>query len=1577
MTENRVTLTGFASLPADTFAEGSETGADIDTTRTGPFPGQPVGGWSGVQFADKDSYWFIVDSLFGGNSDTLARIYQVDPNFAGIEGGDGSVEIENFITLGDPNNLVPFEIRNENDPERPLTGTDFDTEALVIDSNGNLWVGDEYGPYLLHFDREGTLLEAPIDTPNIPQLNTLNGQEPINIGHRGASGPLPEHTLAGFQLALEQGADFIETDYVMTSDGVPIVRHEPLLENTTDILDRPEFSDLGEAEPLRDRETTKTIDGVEYTGFFAEDFTLAEIKTLRARQPRPERSDEFDDLYEIPTMAEVIQLVKDYEASTGQQVGIVHELKHNSYFDSIGLNVEEATVRVLVEEDFTNPEQNIIQTFEIAPLISLDKEIMPEAGIDVPLHQLTGAFSEEFSPGFSFPYDIIANFSNPDFTEEDARAVYGELVDIIDLGVDTGYGDLLALPEVYQFMSTYAEAVNPWKNTILLRELLEEPVDGDGDGNAEISTQLTGEVFPLIEYAHDAGLLVNVYTLRDEERYLTLNPDGTVQTPQEEAEDLIRLGADGLIGDFPETIETVLDAVLADEVRSPQNPEVEAGEEVVNLRGSRGFEGIGYSPDRTTLYPILEAPVDGDPENSLRIYEYDIETGTYSDELVGLYPLSDSGDTPTFQLGDLTPINDTEFLAIERDDFQAEEAFLKKIFKIDISQVDENGFVQKTELVDLLNIADPEDLNNDGDTDFTLPITSVEDVLAIDEKTVLVSVDNNYPFGDFATGRPPELDDNEIILLELPEPLDLDPRLGVAGLDFNPLEGSLDEYIGFENGSYFIEVPDGEINEFFNWNEQYPQLVSAHRGGFLPGFPENAIATFANTLTTAPALLEVDVRRTADGEWILMHDDDLDRTTNGTGLVEETTLAEIQTLQLVDKDGNLTPYKVPTLQEAILWAEGKTILELDIKSDDFTGEVAEIITELDGEDQVRFITQDIEQATEVYNINPEIHLGLFIIPENQESVFADVAAAPFTLDSVSAFTGTQPQPAEFYQSLHDEGIVAIQGLFGDQDTFDGESIDDLSEEQRDTLFTTVFDNGADAIAADYYQQIAGIIGYPVADTVVNNIEFLGEVTFETGFIYEGTEVGGISGITYDPGTNLYYGLSDDRGNRAEPAEGASFDEPARYYDIAIDLSDGSLDEGDVTFTEFTTLSNVGGSPFNGGAIDPEGIALAENGNLYISSEGDADNLINPFVAEFTAEGQIFDNLPVPEKFLPTADQSSGIQNNQAFEGLTITPDNQFLYTATEGALFQDEESSSLESVSPSRIIQYNLSTQEPIAEFAYLTDAVAETPEPDDSYGLVELLAVDDEGTLLAMERSFVSGIGNNIRIYEIDTQDATDVSDIESLADADIAELAIEKRLVADLEADFGIEEDNVEALTFGGTLPDGSQSLIAVSDNNFNSNGQLTQFLAFSLDIDEPETKPDIIDLTTFTAEISAVNDAGFDNIGGFYQAIDAEGTVIDPLSGNEVNVGDMGYEDAALANSVVQLRDGENANIELNGSMVYVPYLLANGTRFFTAYEEANPDGIDHVMSQGDNTFGFEDLLGGGDNDFNDFVISFDIA
>ena len=233
-----VILRGFASLQADTFAEGPNAGKDISANeRTGPFSGQPVQGFSGVQFAPSDdgSFWFLSDNGFGSkdnSSDYLLRIYQVDPNFAGAEKGNGNVLIEDFIQFADPNNQIPFEIVNENTEDRLLTGADFDIESFVIGENGDIWVGDEFGPFLLHFNSNGTLLEAPISTPDLqgdqvrsPQnpevlFDTLTGEPPIIIAHRGASGLRPEHTLEAYSLGLELGADFIEPDLVATKDGV-------------------------------------------------------------------------------------------------------------------------------------------------------------------------------------------------------------------------------------------------------------------------------------------------------------------------------------------------------------------------------------------------------------------------------------------------------------------------------------------------------------------------------------------------------------------------------------------------------------------------------------------------------------------------------------------------------------------------------------------------------------------------------------------------------------------------------------------------------------------------------------------------------------------------------------------------------------------------------------------------------------------------------------------------------------------------------------------------------------------------------------------------------------------------------------------------------------------------------------------------------------------------------------------------------------------------------------------------------------------------------------------------------------
>lgn len=378
-------LSGFAELPADTFAGGPPSGqydAEGNLLEQPLYEGQPVQGFSGVQFADKNSYWFLADNGFGSklnSQDYLLRLYRVDPNFQGGKGDQ--VEVEEFIQFSDPDQQVPFSIKNQDTADRLLTGFDFDLESFVIADDGSFWVGEEFGPYLLHFDATGKLLEPPIPTPNF----------------------------------------------------------------------------------------------------------------------------------------------------------------------------------------------------------------------------------------------------------------------------------------------------------------------GPND-----STEI---------------------------------------------------------------------------VRSPDHPAVLAGEAEATLGRSKGYEGLAINPDKTKLYALLEGAVEGDPEDMLRINEFDLASKAFT-ELKGNYRLEDLSHA----IGDVAVVNENEYLVIERDGKEGEEAQFKKIFKIDLSQQDAEGYVAKTEVVDLLNIQDPLDLNADGSQEFRFPFVTIEDVLVYDKDTLVVANDNNYRR---VGGRPPEPDQTEILLVDLEQPLDLDPQVGI------------------------------------------------------------------------------------------------------------------------------------------------------------------------------------------------------------------------------------------------------------------------------------------------------------------------------------------------------------------------------------------------------------------------------------------------------------------------------------------------------------------------------------------------------------------------------------------------------------------------------------------------------------------------------------------------------------------------------------------------------------------------------------------------------------------------------
>jgi hypothetical protein len=333
------------------------------------------------------------------------------------------------------------------------------------------------------------------------------------------------------------------------------------------------------------------------------------------------------------------------------------------------------------------------------------------------------------------------------------------------------------------------------------------------------------------------------------------------------------------------------------------------------------------------------------------------------------------------------------------------------------------------------------------------------------------------------------------------------------------------------------------------------------------------------------------------------------------------------------------------------------------------------------------------------------------------------------------------------------------------------------------------------------------------------LQFRGQAVMPTGTTFQGTIVGGLSSITYDAKRGVFYTLSDDPG-------------PARYYTVGLDLRDGHLSNGDVRFHAVTSLLAPGGQPYAPNSLDPEGLVLTKDRELILTSEGFADRLIDPFVRRYALDGFFRGALPVPQPFLTTADKSSGVRPNLGFESAGVPPDGRFLFTATENALYQDGPAATVANGSPARILRYNLQSGRLDRQWVYQTDTVAELPAPPTAFsvnGVVELLPLNNE-FLIAMERSFsvgAPGTGNTIKLYLVALPGATDVNGRDTIQAKGYR--PARKTLLLNLN-DLGIPLDNVEGLTFGPRLPDGRQSLVLVSDNNFAAN-QFTQFLLFAV--------------------------------------------------------------------------------------------------------------------------------------------------
>ena len=353
----------------------------------------------------------------------------------------------------------------------------------------------------------------PPPPPATPTYATLNGDAPLVIGHRGASGERPEHTLESYKLAIEQGADFIEPDLVMTLDGVLIARHEPMLDDTTDVASK--FS--------ADRKVTKNVDGVDITAYFASTFTLAEIKTLRAVQSRASRPQEFNGLYEIPTIGEVIELAKTESTARGRTIGIYPEIKHSSFHGiRFGANViEDVLVRALHEAYGNTKDAPVfIQSFEVANLRYLNTQTEIRLVQLIDANDVNADGSMDLTPPYRQPYDFALS--------GDART----------------YADLLT-NEGLDFIKTYADAVGPWKPYLV--KTVADGVERTGDTTLTINDRLVEGSTGIVEAAHARGLLVHTWTFRNDASGYGF------ADPAAEMAYYMKLGVDGLFTDFPAT----------------------------------------------------------------------------------------------------------------------------------------------------------------------------------------------------------------------------------------------------------------------------------------------------------------------------------------------------------------------------------------------------------------------------------------------------------------------------------------------------------------------------------------------------------------------------------------------------------------------------------------------------------------------------------------------------------------------------------------------------------------------------------------------------------------------------------------------------------------------------------------------------------------------------------------------------------------------------------------------------------------------------------------------------------------
>jgi glycerophosphoryl diester phosphodiesterase len=361
------------------------------------------------------------------------------------------------------------------------------------------------------------MLSACVSQPSIP-MKTLDGNPPLIIGHRGLPGLYPEEVIAGYRAAIAAGTDALELDLQSSSDGVLFACHNVFLSDTTDVAEHPEFAS---------RKKSRMVDGV-ITGpeWYISDFSAAELKTLRVKQPMAARSKQYDGQFPMATFQEILDLAKSVMAANFKRtINVYPETKNPLYQRQLGLPLEETLLAMLAKEGWNTPDSPVfVQSFDPASL-----RLMRKLGLKTKVVQLIDGASIDYKTG-------SINYDSPDSAKPFSWLQAHDPRTFAAMITPAGLAEI----------KTYANGIGPWKFYIV-------PAHGrDAAGNSVMALEQASNMLPtsLIADAHEIGLFVHPYTFRDEAEYLTKTYNGD---PKAEYKAYFDLGTDGIFTDFSTT----------------------------------------------------------------------------------------------------------------------------------------------------------------------------------------------------------------------------------------------------------------------------------------------------------------------------------------------------------------------------------------------------------------------------------------------------------------------------------------------------------------------------------------------------------------------------------------------------------------------------------------------------------------------------------------------------------------------------------------------------------------------------------------------------------------------------------------------------------------------------------------------------------------------------------------------------------------------------------------------------------------------------------------------------------------